>query len=143
MNRVSERVAHAKSGAEGIAAYSQVRNFAEKLQGVPFLLQGISGGIGRAVDVDLRDFEFHRLAFAGDSTSTPVAAMLLPVVTCFKISSGTMPASTTPCMLLKREPSFSSMKVMPFESRRERTQPRSVSEVPTGRVKACLTLTAC
>jgi hypothetical protein len=69
--------------------------------------------------------------------------MLLPVVTCFRISSGTTPLSTTTCMLLKREPSFNSMKVMPFESRRERTQPRSVIEAPTGRVKACLTLTDC
>ena len=67
--------------------------------------------------------------------------MLLPVVTCFSVSSGTTPASTTSCMLLKRDPSFSSMKVTPLESRRERTQPRNVISVPTARLKACLTET--
>src|SRR3990172_11845215 len=75
---------------------------------------------------------------AGDSTRTPDAAMLLPVVTCLSVSSGTAPASTTSCMLLKREPSFNSMKVMPLESRRERTQPRKVISLLTARPKACL-----
>ena len=42
-------------------------------------------------------------------------------------------------MLLNREPSFNSMKVTPLESRRERTQPRRVTSLPTGRLKACLT----
>ena len=78
---------------------------------------------------------------AGDSTSMPVAARLLPVVICLRVSSGIAPASTTSCMLLKREPSFSSMKVIPLESRRERTQPRRVISLPTDRLKACLTET--
>src|SRR5690242_18755403 len=65
--------------------------------------------------------------------------MLLPVVTCFSVSSLIAPASTTSCMLLKREPSFSSMNVTPLESRRERTQPRRMISLPTDALKACLT----
>src|SRR3990170_1146576 len=75
---------------------------------------------------------------AGDSTKVPLAAMLLPVVTCLSVSSGTAPASTTSCMLLKREPSFNSINVTSLESRRERTQPRKVVSLPTARPKACL-----
>src|SRR5215475_2885200 len=81
--------------------------------------------------------------FAGDSTSFPDAARLLPVVTCLSVSSGTTLASTTSCMLLNRERSFNSMKVTPLESRRERTQPRNVTSVPTGSEYACLTEKYC
>src|SRR6476660_6177390 len=65
--------------------------------------------------------------------------MLLPVVTCLIKSSLIAPASTTSCMLLKREPSFNSMKVTPLESRRDRTQPRNAISLPTGDLNACLT----
>ena len=41
-------------------------------------------------------------------------------------------------MLLKREPSLSSMNVMPLESRRERTQPRKVISLPTDKTKRLL-----
>ena len=64
--------------------------------------------------------------------------MLLPVVICLSISSAIAPASTTSCMLLKREPSLSSMNVMPLESRRERTQPRKVISLPTDKLKCLL-----
>ncbi len=69
--------------------------------------------------------------------------MLLPVVICLSVSSAIAPASTTSCMLLKREPSFNSMNVMPLESRRERTQPRKVISLPTARLSACFTETNC
>ena len=69
--------------------------------------------------------------------------MLLPVVICLSISSAIAPASTTSCMLLKREPSLSSMNVMPLESRRDRTQPRNVISLPTDNLNACLTETNC
>src|SRR5690348_10810330 len=69
--------------------------------------------------------------------------MLLPVVTCFSVSSLIAPASTTSCMLLKREPSFNSMNVTPLESRRERTQPRRTISHPTARFSACLTEENC
>ena len=69
--------------------------------------------------------------------------MLLPVVICLSISSAIAPASTTSCMLLKREPSLSSMNVMPLESRRERTQPRKVISLPTDKLNACFTETNC
>ena len=58
-----------------------------------------------------------------------------------KVLAAITPASTTSCMLLKREPSLSSMNVMPLESRRERTQPRRVISLPTDKLKACLTET--
>ena len=61
--------------------------------------------------------------------------MLLPVVICLSVSSAIAPASTTSCMLLKREPSLSSMNVMPLESRRERTQPRRMISLPTDKTK--------
>jgi hypothetical protein len=86
---------------------------------------------------ELRDF------VAGDSSNTAVAAKLLPVVICLSVSSGMIPASTTNCMLLKREPSFNSMNVIPLESRRERTQPRRVISLPTAKLNACLTETNC
>ena len=52
VDRVGQRVAHAKSRAESIAAHAQVGNLAKKFQGVPFFLQRIGRGIGRAVDVN-------------------------------------------------------------------------------------------
>ena len=62
VDRVGQRVAHAKSGAESIAAHAQVGNLAKKFQRVPFFLQRIGRGIGRAVDVNRCDLELDRLA---------------------------------------------------------------------------------
>ena len=132
MDGVGQSVAHAEDRAEGVAADSQVADVAEKLQRVSLLLQRIGGRVRRAVDGNLGTFNSTACPFAGDSTSAPDAAMLLPVVTCLSVSSGTIPLSTTNCMLLNREPSFNSIKVTPLESRRERTQPRNVTSVPTG-----------
>ncbi len=76
--------------------------------------------------LDIGDFELHGLALARVTRPERPAA-------CDAAAGGDLfqqcpPApprqSTTSCMLLKREPSLSSMNVMPLESRRERTQPR-------------------
>src|SRR5262245_50668773 len=46
-----------------------------------------------------------------------------PVFRCGRCSDPGVPASTTTCRFARQEPSFSSMKEKPFESRRVRTQP--------------------
>ena len=55
-------IAHPEGGAESIAAHAQVRDLAEKFEGMPLLLQRVSRRIGRTVNL-------NRRAFAGDATN--------------------------------------------------------------------------
>ena len=64
MYRKSERVPHPQNRAEGVGAGAQVGNFAQKFERVPLGLQGVFFGVGGAVDVDVADFQLHRLPAA-------------------------------------------------------------------------------
>src|SRR5579875_2979263 len=61
VNRAADAVTDARDGAEGIAARPQMGLLTQKLQGVPFLLQGILGGISPAVNNDGLGLHFGSL----------------------------------------------------------------------------------
>src|SRR6185503_11184236 len=65
MNGMGQRIAHPEGGAESIAAHAQVRDLAEKFEGMPLLLQRVSRRIGRTIDLNRRDFKLHRLPLCG------------------------------------------------------------------------------
>src|SRR5262249_45820942 len=60
-----ERIAHAEDGAEGVAAHTEMRDLAQKLHSVAFLLERITRRVGGAVNLKLAGAEFHGLAGAG------------------------------------------------------------------------------
>ena len=64
MDRISERVAYAQHGAERVGARAQVRLLAQELERVSLLLQGVCGGVGRAVDLKLVGLDLDALALA-------------------------------------------------------------------------------
>ncbi len=69
----------------------------------------------------------HFWPWAGDATSFPSTTADAPVVSWVRCSEPGVPASTTTCTFARQEPSFSSRKEKPFESRRVRTQPLTVT----------------
>ena len=57
-------VAHAGDGAEGVGAGAEVSDFAEELQGVAFLLEGVGLRVGQAEDFQTGSFYLVLLAAA-------------------------------------------------------------------------------
>ena len=64
MHGESEGVAYAEHSPEGVGARAEVGLFAQELEGVPFLLQRVGGGVGCAVDLKLGGLHLDALSFS-------------------------------------------------------------------------------
>ncbi len=93
-------------GTEGIGSRTQVGNFAQELQRVPLLLEGI--GFGSAVPYTsiFAACTSTRCPDPSDSTSRPSTRMQAPVVIGLSCSSSNFERSTTTCMFATHDPSF-------------------------------------
>jgi hypothetical protein len=142
MDRECQPAAQAEDGAEEIRARSQMRDGAQEFQRVALLLQRI-GRVRRPDQLEARgsaQLPFLALRWR-DDTSFPSTTADAPVVSWARCSEPGVPASTTTCRFARHEPSLSSRNENPFESRRVRTQPLTVT-ASFGSVAARMCLTS-
>ena len=65
VNGLGGLVSYAHDGAEGVSAYAKVGDFAEEFEGGAFLLEGVGGWVGGAVDGYFFGVELDGLALSG------------------------------------------------------------------------------
>lgn len=134
-------VADAQHGTEGIGSRTQVGDFAQELQRVPLLLEGIGFGVGRAVHLDLRGLHLDPLPRPERLHEPSSTRMQAPVVMGLSSSSPNFERSTTTCMFATHDPSFRAMNATFLFPRLVRTHPlttMSVSTTPDFRISTIL-----
>lgn len=120
---VSHGVTDAEHRTERVGARTQVGDFAQKLQRMPLLLQGIALGVGRTVNLDFSACTSTPCPAPGEATRRPSTRRQAPVVTGLSCSSEILARSTTTCILPTHDPSFRAMNATFLLPRLVRTQP--------------------